>query len=133
MGDVDIRETDTTVAELERKESDNLTFKDVPLSVDRTSPDYQALLQQLENNSVGGKPPKGQNDRSIVADTFLAETEPGVTPKFVTQDKGVYTKLLEMAGTNPAKLGKSAPEAFPNGFNVTVNGRTIHVIPLPKR
>jgi hypothetical protein len=42
-------------------------------------------------------------DRNIVADTFFAVTEPGVTPKLATQDKRIYNALAMRAGMDPAK------------------------------
>lgn len=49
----------------------------------------------------------------------------------VIHDKGIYNRLLLMTGRDPAKLGKPVAEAFQAGFDVTVNGRTIIVLPLP--
>ena len=72
-------------------------------------------------------------NRIIVADAFFAKTKPGVTPAFATVDRGIYNPLLKIAGINPQKLGRPAPETFPNGFDVTINGRTLLVIPLPDR
>jgi hypothetical protein len=48
----------------------------------------------------------------------------------MTADKGVFNPLAVLAGHNTAKLGTSVPNAFPNGFNVTVNGKSILVLPI---
>ncbi|GAA6615865.1 hypothetical protein NUACC26_016630 [Scytonema sp. NUACC26] len=128
----EIRETNTTVREVKTKNENYQPFQKVPVTVDPSSPEYQAVIQELENNYVGGVPPKGQNDRSIVADTFFAESEEGVTPNFATQDTKVYNNLAKIAGIDPARTGQGVHQAYPNGFGVTVSGKTIHVIPLPK-
>jgi hypothetical protein len=38
-----------------------------------------------------------------------------------------------MTGVNPAKLGKTVPEAYSGGFTVTIKGWTLKVIPLPRQ
>jgi hypothetical protein len=107
----------------------------MPTTVDRNDPAYQSLLQELETNNVGQA--KGGVDRQIVADTFFAQTEPGVTPTFTTHDSGIYNKLAKIAfGFEPHPRhfeGKSLPDAYPNGFDVTISGRTIRVIPIPRK
>jgi hypothetical protein len=75
----------------------------------------------------------GVNDRNIVADTFFAVCEPGVTPKLATQDSGIYNALARRAGMDVRKLGAELPKVKPDGFDVTIQGRTITVVPLPKR
>jgi hypothetical protein len=76
-------------------------------------------------------------------------TEPGAQPTLATGDASVYNPLAERAGIKTARLGKTVPEklASPEGcpatrpdgtqvilrgdrFDVTVNGRTITVIPI---
>ena len=126
----DIRVPDQAAIETRVKEGGQVPFRGVSTNVPRSDPAYQNLLTQLESGNVGGVPPKGAADRALVADTFFARTEPGVMPRLITADKGVYTKLAALAGHNPAKLGKSVPDAFPGGFQVTINGRTILVIPV---
>lgn len=80
---------------------------------------------------------KGKADRQIVADTFFAQTEPGVTPKLLTHDAGIYNKLAKIkfgVEPNPRHFGgKTLVDAYPNGFDVTIDGRTIRIIPLPKK
>jgi hypothetical protein len=128
MGDVELRIADTTIAEIK---DGQIKFKELPISVARDSNEYKALLQELEQNTVGQS--KGSADRSIVADIFCAKTEQGVMPLFATRDKGIYNALLRMTGVDPAKLGKSVPEAFSQGFTVTINSRTIKVVPIPNK
>lgn len=76
---------------------------------------------------------EGVADRAIVADAFFSQSEPGVTPKLATMGAPIYNNMLRIKGVRPEKLGKSVFEAFPNGFDVTVNGRTITIVPLPRR
>jgi hypothetical protein len=134
MGDIELVMPDGAVAEIRGRQ---LTWKNTPVrkgmptTVDRNDPAYQSLLQELETNNVGQA--KGGVDRQIVADTFFAQTEPGVTPTLTTHDAGIYRNLARMAGIDPAKVGKSISEAYPNGFDVTIDGRTIHVVPLPRK
>ena len=125
----DLRVTDTVISE------SNLTtsFGRVPLEVDKTSSEFQSLLSKLEQPGqiVGGT--SGVNDRQIVAETFFAGAESGVTPRLVTADRQIYNNLARIAGINPAKLGGSTvPKSFPDGFNVTINGKTIRVIAIAK-
>lgn len=101
------------------------------LTAKRSSKEYKQLLDVLDRYDVGAA--KGAADRSIVADTFFSQTEPGVVPQFATGDPGIYNSMLRIKGINPAKLGKPVPAAFPAGFDVTTNGRTVKVIPLPKK
>jgi hypothetical protein len=141
----DSRVTDRGVVEL----GSDMGNRGTPIGVERTSKEYQDMVQALE-----GKPPvgraKGVADRQIVADSFFAVTEPGAKPTLATGDAGVYNPLAERAGIKTARLGgKTVPEklASPEGcpatrpdgtqvnlhgdrFDVTVNGRTITVIPI---
>ena len=87
--------------------------------------DYTQLLKVLKDANVGGV--KGLADRLLVAETFFAG---GSQRTLITSDKGVYNKLATIAGYDLSKLGKSVALAFPNGFKVTINGRTILVIPV---
>lgn len=105
------------------------TLEQFNITVSRTSAEYKAVLSELEKFNVGRT--KGFEDRQIVADAFFSKADPGVKPVLVTHDKGIYNRLLLITGQDPAKLGKSVPLAFPAGFDVTVGGRTITVLPLP--
>jgi adenine/guanine phosphoribosyltransferase-like PRPP-binding protein len=108
------------------------------IEVARDSPEYTALVKVLEDAGVGR--PKIEADREMIADAFFAVTEPGATPKFATSDPAVYNKLYEIERARPGtsqttplnKLGKELPLAMPEGFDVTIQGRAIHVLPLPK-
>jgi hypothetical protein len=97
----------------------------------RGSADYDAVIKTLEANTVGAT--KGAEDRRLIADTLFAKAETGTTPAFVTHDPGIYNRLLFMSGKNPAKLGKPVAEAFPDGFEVVINGRKLKVIPVLRK
>jgi hypothetical protein len=136
MGDVELRVADPTIGEVGFK-GGPVTQQGVPVSTDRKGKAYQDILQDLKNPSdpVGGhKLPKAESDQQIVADTFFAVSEPGVIPRFVTADSGIYNPLSRRAGYDPLAKGAgiAVPLKFPNGFDVTINGRTIRVIALPK-
>jgi hypothetical protein len=76
----------------------------------------------------------GFADQALVADAFFARTEPGVVPRFLTSDTNVVNKLARMAGIEPNAVGgyRGLIERYGNtGFNVTVEGRTLDVIPVP--
>jgi hypothetical protein len=109
-----------------------VSVKGVPMDVARGSDDYKKVLAELERLNVGGK--KGAADRAMVADAFLAKAESGVTPKFLTADQNVVKKLAGVA-----KIDVSAIGGYPGllktygstGFDVTVEGRTLTIIPVP--
>jgi len=126
----DLRVTDKTAAEMAVK-GGNSPQKGVPISVERTSQVYQDMLVELAKEPPVGRT-KGVADREIVADAFFGVTEPGVTPRLAAHDPGVYNPLARRAGIVPEKLGASVPDKFPGGFDVTVNGRTIKVLPISK-
>jgi hypothetical protein len=109
----------------------SVQWRGLDLDVARKSTEYKKLVTVLDRYGVGRA--KGVADRAIIADTFFAQTEPGAVARFATQDKGIYNALLRITGKNPAKLGKPVAEAFASGFEVTINGRTIKVIPLPTK
>jgi hypothetical protein len=109
-----------------------LNLKGVPLDALRDSPEYAKVLNKLSAVNVGG--PGGLADQVLLADAFFAKAAPGVTPKFLTGDKKVLNRLAEIAGIDINKLGgKKALLAKygSSGFDVTVESRTITVIPVP--
>lgn len=138
LGDVELRLADRAAAELK---AGKIEFRGVGTTVARNSAEYKELMQELTTWEVGKA--KGAADRDIVTDAFFAATKPGVVPRFATHDPGIYNSLYRMKigdgngkkfgnGKKLAKMGKSVPVLEPNGFDVTVKGRTIHVLPLPK-
>lgn len=79
--------------------------------------------------NIGGS--KGAADRALLADVFFAKSEGGAVPIFVTGDKSVYNKLATEAGIDLENMGgKTLPELKPNGFTVTIEQRTIIVVPI---
>ncbi|MBI3298216.1 MAG: hypothetical protein HYZ75_08640 [Elusimicrobia bacterium] len=99
----------------------------VPIAVPRSDPGYRALVKLFEDLKLGKK--KGDSDRLVVADAFYAVTSDGGPATFMTADNSVYTTLAKLAGIEPASLGMSMPRAFPDGFLVKINGRSLRVIP----
>lgn len=98
------------------------------------STEYSDAMKVLEQNTVGAA--KGAEDRRLILETLFAKVESGVTPTFVTHDPGIYKRMYMIGQTDPEalkKLGKSLPEAFPGGFDVIINGKTLKVIPIPKK
>lgn len=127
----DLRVADPTLPEMGVK-GGNPTQKGVPIAVERTSKEYEALLANLSDASDPVGKAKGVADRNIVADTFFAITEPGVIPRFATADKNIYNALSRRAGYDPMAKGAgiAVPTKFPNGFEVTINRHTIKVMPI---
>lgn len=127
----DLRVADPTIAEMGVK-GGNPTQKGVPISVERTSKQYQDILANLSDAADPVGQAKGAVDQQIVADTFFAVTEPGVIPTLATADKKIYNALSRRAGYDPNAKGAgiAVPVKFPDGFNVTIQGRTIKVIPI---
>jgi len=109
-----------------------LNLKGVPLDVLRDSPDYIKVLNRLASEKVGKA--GGFADQALVADAFFAKAEPGVIPRFLTSDQIAVKKLASIANIDVVKEG-----GFPGlltrygniGFNVTIEHRTITVIPVP--
>lgn len=124
----DIRVADITALGSEQVRGGVLKWKQIAMTVDRRSTEYKSLLQELETLKVGRA--KGVADREIVADTFFSISESGVTPTLATHDPGIYNPLAIRMGYNPARQGVAVAVKFPTGFPATVNGRTIHVLPL---
>ena len=103
--------------------------KGLPITVARESADYQKVLTRLESLNVGAG--KGAADRALVADAFFAKADVGVTPTFLTGDKAIYNKLATAAGIDVSKLGgKTLFDFTGGGFNVTIEGHTLRVIPI---
>ena len=90
--------------------------------------EYRSMLTKLEGLNLGGA--TGAADRAIIADAFFARAEAGVVPRFITGDKSIYNKLATEAGIDPRKLGKSVAKAYPDGFEVSIAGRRLKVIPV---
>jgi hypothetical protein len=130
----DVRLTDTGASEaLDGFSNLGSLTEGIELTASRNSPEFQRMLDTLKNIKApnGDLLPvgraKGKNDQLIVSEAFFSK---GGQATFVTADRGVYNPLAVLAGYNPAKLGTSVPNAFPNGFNVTVNGKSILILPI---
>ncbi|MGH9012967.1 MAG: hypothetical protein ACRDZ1_03365, partial [Acidimicrobiia bacterium] len=132
----ELRIADTTVAEATAKGHAPGPQQGFGIAAARDSKEYQAVLKELTDAGVGGG--KGALDREIISDAFFAIGEKGVIPRFATMDGKVYKRLydIRIKTTNEPplnKLGKQLPEKFPDGFEVTIHGRTIKVVPLPSK
>jgi hypothetical protein len=107
-----------------------LNLRGVPVDVLRDSPDYVKLLNKLAERNVGGS--KGAADCALLADVFFAKVEPGATARFLTSDADMVTKLAKLSGMDPEKIGgfDELQRLYGHsGFTVTIEGRTITVIP----
>jgi hypothetical protein len=131
--DADLRVADPTLGGVggeKGRTGQPVTQKGIGVIVDRASPEYQSFLANLSDASdpVGGKKPNAPIDRAIIADTAFAVTEPGVTPRYASADKGTYNPLARRAGIK--LTSQPIPDRFPLGFDVNIGGKTITVIPL---
>jgi hypothetical protein len=124
--DAELRVGNVTVGEVE---GGMLAAKGLPITVLRDSKEYKLLLSRLESMNLGGS--KGAADRALLADVFFAKRQAGAVPTFITGDKSIYNKLATEAGIDLENTGgKSLPELKPNGFAVTIEQRTINVVPI---
>jgi hypothetical protein len=109
-------------------------LKGVPIDGLRDSAEYQRVLAKLESVNVGRA--DGFADRALVADAFFSETEPGVTARLLTSDKRVVNAMARLATPpiDPSKVG-GYPSILATygktGFDVTIESRTITIIPVP--
>ncbi len=90
------------------------------------------MLASLEAAGVGGKP--GFADRAVIADALFAKAEAGVIPKVTVGDGRVIKPLARLAGKDVVKEGGHrglAKTYGAAGFEVTIDGRKIMVVPLP--
>ena len=125
---LDVRVTATTAAEVAAG-GGHAPWQGIRTVVQPADPAYQRLVGALDRAGVGRA--AGGADRTIVADAFFAETRPGIVARFATHDAGIYNPLLRLSGIDPATLGRPVWEAYRNGFRVTLEGRTLQVVPLP--
>jgi hypothetical protein len=127
------------------------------IAVERNSPEYRAILDELERprprpwtsaadvdpttgrTEAVGKP-GGIRDRTVVADALFAEAVPGSgpqAPRFFTADGAVFERLAGYAtstvnppGTGPGKVPARLARANPDGFEITVLGRRLWIVPV---
>jgi hypothetical protein len=133
FGRRDLRITDRGKDELYRDGSRYRRFEEDP-----SAPRAKILTELARKGDdktgdleVGG--PRGAADREIVAEVFCAKfpktSEP---PIFVTGDHGIFLALYRRtpyAKAIPANL--IFRNFYPKGFEVTIEGRTIRVVPVP--
>ncbi|MEJ2613300.1 MAG: hypothetical protein P8179_25455 [Candidatus Thiodiazotropha sp.] len=94
------------------------------------STSYFNVLENIplsKNKTVMVGKPKGHQDRQIVADTFFAE---GSQRILITADVAVFKNLARLSQVPKNQINKFLPDTHPSGFDVTINHRTIRVIPI---
>jgi hypothetical protein len=129
--DTELRVANVTVGEIQ---GGVLKVKGVPIEVARESAEYQKVLGALAKENVGKA--QGFADRGLIADTFFAKAEATVVPRFLTADQQAVKKLAGMA---TPKIDINKIGGYPgllrtygtSGFNVTIEGRALTVIPVP--
>jgi len=121
----DYRVTDIVAGEI--IEGVEFINKGIKLGVKRDSNEYKSLLLLLKEANVGGG--KGAKDRIIIADLFFSM---GEHRNFFSGDKGIYNKLMKLAGHDPLFYGGNVTSSFPDGFKLTLNGKSIKVFPIDK-
>ena len=122
MAGRDVRLTDVSVGELGGAHN-AVPHKGLSITVERSSEEYQRVKRVLERYRVGKN--KGAADREIVGDVFFAATNPsGLIPRFHTDDQDIVRGLLRINGIKPTGPVLTQP------FDVTINGKTIHVVPI---
>ena len=134
-GDVELRIGNVTVGEVK---GGVISVKGLPLELAgnpavRQTPEYQKVLTLLESQKVGKA--SGVADRAVIADALFAKAEAGVIPKIAIGDTNVVKPLARLAGIDVVKAGgyEGLVKAYGTvGFEVTVEGRKIMVVPLPK-
>ena len=129
--DTELRIANVTVGEFK---SGFVNVKGVPISVARESSEYQKVLKTLADQKVGSA--AGFADRGLIADAMFAKVDPGVIPKLITGDKNAVNNLARLA-TPPIDVVKAggypglAAKYGSTGFEVTIEGRKLVVVPLP--
>jgi pretoxin HINT domain-containing protein len=111
-----------------------VNIKGLPIEVSRESAEYQKLLKTLATENVGKG--KGFADRGLIADAFFAKTEQGVARRLLTADQQAVKSLASMATPKIDVLRSGGYDELvkkygASGFNVTIEGRTLTVIPVP--
>jgi hypothetical protein len=127
----DVRVTDVVAAEIESGHNPERLerMRGVPLVTSPDSPEYKGVLSVLRRYRVGTM--DGVRDRAIVADALFASTERGVKPTLYTGDNNVLNPLARIAGIDVADAHIDLRKNYAQGFDVTINGRTLHVVPVP--
>jgi hypothetical protein len=94
---------------------------------------YETLTKFLEEKKVGEMKPGSFKDREIIADLFFAKkSNPSDIPTFATADQGIFRPMCELV-PKCRKLGGDRLKiisAFPDGFEVTIQNRTIRILPF---
>ncbi|MFL5862609.1 MAG: hypothetical protein ACJ780_17845 [Solirubrobacteraceae bacterium] len=127
--DTDLRIANAAVGEVG---SGVINAKGLPIVVSRESAEYQKLLAVLDKQKIGAQ--TAFRDRGLIADAFFAKTEAGVVPRLLSTDRQAVNGLARLAGFDLNTFGgypKLLERFGQTGFDVTVGGRTLKVIPGP--
>ena len=132
-GSTDLRVTDQVAREVAQKtlesEKKSVQFAKTPKSTLVNSTEHERILKILEDFKVGRA--KGATDRLIVSE-ILESTPKDIRPIFVTGDADVYKNLFRIAHPEIelGKLPKSIGELYPDGFDVTIEGHSLRIVPV---
>jgi hypothetical protein len=114
-----------------------INVKGMPLDVLRDSPEYQNVLKTLTDKNLGTA--GGFGDRGVVADALFAKTEGGGVPKLLMGDENAVKKLFEISGGDlktaqgyPGLVKTYGREGGGKGFEVTIEGRKLNIVPMEK-
>lgn len=136
--------TDKTAAELGQSsgpERQGFPFpietRRIQLSVERDSPQYEAVVKKLDELNVGrAKKMSGEADREIVADAFFATTARDEVPTFMTGDRGIIIPLCNLSPPCKRSIAKDTFEIDTvDGFTVEISDgtkkpRKLRILPL---
>lgn len=87
---------------------------------------YEKVIEDLKAAGIGKN--KGDNDRRIIAEVLLSQTEPGAVPAFATGDRGIFLGLCRKSATCEQEFRKN--QVVPEQFDVEIQGRRLRVVPV---
>jgi Domain of unknown function (DUF4157) len=131
----ELRAANVTVGEIK---GGVINIKGMPLDVvTRDAPEYQKVLKTLADNKVGTT--GGFGDRGVIADALFAKREGSDIPKLLMGDENAVKRLFEISGGDlkqaqgyPGLVKKFGREGGGNGFEVTIEGRKLKIVPMEK-
>lgn len=94
----------------DRRRTSKLPVLGVPYHGSRNAGKYNEVIRKMEEMKVGET--KGDADRSMMADLYLAQREDGAVPHFATADLGVGKKIVGAAGAKEGDQGEPAGPRF---------------------
>ena len=141
---LDVRVADTSIGEAAAKGGGEGPQRGFGVGVDRASQEYKDVFDVLEKASVGGKKGAGMVDRGrlflrrgrVRSDAAVRDDgRRGLQEVVRSQGRSGGRHSPGRAHQEEPEEGHGAaglPDLFPNGFPVTIKGRTLHVLPMPK-